>query len=421
MNLAIWKRIMHTPYGVAVAFNILLQGLAVSIISPLIPVLLAEQIGLNKNDVIIFFLLNTLMGAAVTLGTGWLSDGIIARYKLVIIGGVIGTFGFIGIGTATLPAHIWLAGLALAQFGVIFPQLFAVAKAGIVNTWDRGEQVVGLTTLRTMFSLGFVIGTAISSVLARYDLRTVFLILTLPNLLVPISAAYLLYRMEGHIQKQTQPVPEKGETAPTPVPISLPMWVLIVPVLAMLLMRGADSTRNTYLPLVMLQLYKDASIAPLMFGLSAAAELVTMGLMGSVAARISEKNTIALGSLIGAAYCAVMAFSQSLPLLYASNIVYALFTGATAGVAMVYLQNMMAHRVGIGGSLYMTIFNVGNIIGILAPLLVHNYDQTIFIAPIVLCLGGAALLFFLDRTAQVEKRLRDRRVEIDGQEVLAAK
>lgn len=406
MNLNIWKRLLHTPYGVAVALSILVQGFFMAVIGPLLPILLAEQIGLNKNEVIVFFLLNTLMGAVVTFGTGWLSDGIIARYKLVVICVCIGSLGFIGLGTATLPIHTWLAGLGLALFGVMFPQLFAVAKAGIVNKWERGEQVAGLTALRTMFSLGFLIGTAAASIVVRFDLRTVFIVVMVPSFITSLGVAYLLYIMEAHIQKQTQPAPERDEAIPVPVQRSLPLWVLIVPMLSMLLMRGADSTRTVYLPLVMLQLYKDASIAPIMFLLSAAAELVAMGLMGSVAGRIGEKKAIAIGSLIGAAYYVVMSFSQSLPLLYVSNIVYALFTGATVGVAMVYLQNMMAHRVGIGGSLYMTLFNVGNLIGILVPLLIHDYDQTIFIAPIILCVVGAVLLMVGDRTAQVEARLR---------------
>lgn len=399
MNRFIWNRLIRAPYGVAVGFSILLQGLMIAVVAPLIPILLAEQIRLDKNDVIVFFLLNTLAGAVVTFGTGWLSDGIIARYKLVLVGGAIGSLGYIGLAQAALPIHTWLAGLALAQFGVIFPQLFAVAKAGVVATWEREAQVMGLTVLRTMFSLGFVIGTVISSELARLDIRTVFMAAALPNLIMTLGAAYLLYRMEGHIQRQAHPDTAAHTGTPAPVQRSLPLWVLVVPMLAMLLMRGADSTRTTYLPLVMLQLFKDASIAPIMFGLSAAAELVAMGLMGYVAGKIGEKLAITMGALVGAAYYVVMSYSQSLPLLYASNVVYAIFTGATAGVAMVYLQNLMGHRTGLGGSLYMTLFNVGNLIGILAPLLVQNYDQTIFVAPILLCIGGAVLLMLGDRTA----------------------
>ena len=103
----------------------------------------------------------TQVGIVVTLGTGWLSDGMIARDKLVMVCGTIATVGFIGLSQATLPIHAWLAGIAIAPIGVIFPQLFAVAKAGVVVGWEREDQVMGITALRTLFSLGFVFGTAI--------------------------------------------------------------------------------------------------------------------------------------------------------------------------------------------------------------------------------------------------------------------
>lgn len=60
----------------------------------------------------------------------------------------------------------------------------------------------------------------------------------------------------------------------------LPLWVLIVPLVTLVVLRGADSTRGVYLSLVMFQLFKDASIAPLMFGITAMAEIVDTGYDG---------------------------------------------------------------------------------------------------------------------------------------------
>src|SRR6188472_2791874 len=129
MNLTIWKRIMHTQYGVGLSLNILLQGCLMATLAPLIPLLIAEKIGLDKTAVMLFFLINTLVGIAVTLGTGWLSDGTIARYKLVLVCGIIAAVGFIGLSQATTTVQAWLAGIAIAAIGVGFPQLFAVAKS----------------------------------------------------------------------------------------------------------------------------------------------------------------------------------------------------------------------------------------------------------------------------------------------------
>lgn len=424
MNLAIWKRVMQTRYGAALGLSILLQGSLMALLTPLAPILIAEKIGLNKSEVIIYYLIVTLVGIVVTLSTGWLSDGTIARYKLVLAGGLIATVGFVGISQAALPFHAWLSGIAIACIGVIFPQLFAVAKAGVVAGWEREAQVMGITALRTTYSLGFVFGTAISSGLAQFDIRVVFIGIAVTTAILTVQAAYLLWRMEAYIKRETLHAKEQNTSVYVPKRRDLPLWVLIVPLLSLTVLRGADSTRGVYLTLVMFQLFKDASIAPLMFGITAAAELLTMSMMGYLSSKIGEKATISIGALVGALYYGIMSFSQSLPLLYAAHVLYAVFIAALLGVAMAYVQGLMAHRAGMGGSLYMAVFSVGNLIGIFSPLLVHDYDQTIFIAPIFLCIAGAALLMFGDRTAQVEARMRaeEQAVKVDvGQEVLAAK
>src|SRR5262249_55158186 len=153
---------------------------------------------------------------------------------------------------------------------------------------------------------------------------------------------------------------------------------------------------------VMFQMFHDASIAPLMFGITAAAELVAMGAMGYLSSKIGEKATISIGALVGLAYYAVMSFSQSLPLLYAAQAFYAIFVAVLVGVGMAYVQGLVANRAGLGGSLFMVVFNGGNVIGILAPFFVSDYNQSIFIASIILCAVGTLLLIFGDRTAQVE-------------------
>ncbi|MEP6986372.1 MAG: MFS transporter [Chloroflexota bacterium] len=419
MNLTIWKRIMHTQHGVALALNILLQGCLMATLAPLIPLLIAEKIGLDKTAVMLFFLINTLVGIAVTLGTGWLSDGTIARYKLVLVCGIIAAVGFVGLSQATTTSQAWLAGIAIAAIGVGFPQLFAVAKSGVVADWEQEAQVMGITALRTMFSLGFVFGTAAASLVANLDIRNVFLMIAAASVLVTFSAAVLLYRMEAHMRREAVRIKESNpSTSTTKTGYSLPVWALIVPLVALTILRGADSARGVYLPLVMLQLFKDATIAPLMFGITAAAELVAMGFMGYVASKIGEKATISIGAVVGALFYAVMSFSQSLPLLYIAHIFYAIFVAVVVGVGMAYVQNLVKNRAGLGGSLFMVVFNVGSLIGILAPLLVKDYDQTIFIAPIILCLVGAAMLMFGDRTAQIESRIQTAVAIEAGQEIL---
>jgi SET family sugar efflux transporter-like MFS transporter len=378
----------------------------IAVVAPLLPILLSNRIGLDKPGVMIFFLISTLVGTVVTLGTGYLSDGLVARYKLVLVSGVLGVVSLLGLAAATQPIHAYLAGAIGISMGVLFPQLFAVAKANVLADWEREAQVVGITALRTLFSFGFILGTGLASWLVQMmDIRVMFVLVAGSSVGLTGYAAVVLYRIEGHMAQQVAE-PVEGNQSPKTRQVVLPIYALIVPLLALMVLQGAQSTRHIFLPLVIFQLFNDASIAPLIFGITAAAELVTMGLLGSLASKIGEKTTIAIGALAGAVYFLILSFTQSLPMLYVANVVFAVFVAALHGVGMAYVQTLLSHRAGMGGSLYLAVLNVGSLVGIFAPLLVIGYDQSIFVIAAILCVAGAVMLLVGDRTAQVENRLQ---------------
>jgi SET family sugar efflux transporter-like MFS transporter len=408
MNLLIYKRIIRAEYGLSLGMCILVQGILMAVIVPMLPILLSNRIGMDKSEVTIFFLINILVGIVVTLGTGYLSDSTIARYKLVLVSGVLGSLGALAIATATQPIHAYVSAAISISTAVMFPQLFAVARTRVLADWEHEAQVMGITALRTLFSLGFVLGTGLASWLAQaVDIRTVFFLVAGASLGLTVYAGFTLYRIEGAIVEQAKrPSAPTDSESPGIQRAVLPLYALVVPLIALTVLQGAESTRRVFLPLVMFQLFNDASIAPLMFGIAAAVELVTMGLMGYLASKIGEKNAIAIGALTGAAYSFILSFAQSLPVLYLANVLWAVFVAALLGVAMAYIQGLLSHRAGMGGSLYVVTLNVGSLVGILAPLLVTGYDPSIFIIAAVLCLAGAALLMMGDRTAQIERRLR---------------
>ncbi len=415
MNLSVWLRVFRVRFGLAAAFWIFAEGVLLAAAMPLVPILLSTHIGLDKNEVTIYFLMTTLLGIVVTLGTGFLSDGAIARYKLVGVGGLIAAVGYFGIAQATQPTHAYIAGGLMIGLSVLFPQLFAVAKAGVVADWSHADQTTGITALRTFFSLGYVLGTALGSALVRVvDIQIVFMLLGGAVVGLTIGSALFLIQIERYIADRAvgddSAETDAHEKPKRNQPISLPYTAMIVPLLALIVLRGADSTRGVYLSLVMLQLFNDAGIGPMMFGITAAAELITMAMVSELAGRIGERDAIAVGALFGAVYFIVLSFSQSLPLLYFMHIIYAVFVAALLGVAMAYVQRMVSARAGLGGSLYLAVFNIGSLVGILSPLLVTGYSQEIFIIPAILCVVGALMLHFGDRTAQVEQRIHDARL-----------
>ena len=409
MNVQIWKRIARSQFGLPLGSCILLQGMLMAVINPLLPIVLSNRIGLDKSAITAFFLLSTLIGIVITLGTGYLSDGTIARHKLVLVSGVISGLGYLGIATASRPVYAFLAGPMMVAGSVLFPQLFAVARAGIVEGWERNAQVMGISALRTLFSFGYILGTGLASALAQFlDIQAVCLVVGIGFTALTVYASVVLYRIEGYInQGGSRPTGTAARQSQDTRHITLPIYALVIPLLALAVLRGADSTRNVYLPLVIFQLFHDASLSPLMFGVTAVAELITMGLISYLSSKAGEKTAICVGALVGTAYFFMLAVVQTIPLMYVAQIVYAVFNAALLGVAMAYVQGMLSQRAGMGGSLYMAVLSLGGLIGLLAPLAVTGYDQRIFLIPAVMCVAGMVLLIVGDRTAQIEQRLKE--------------
>lgn len=396
MTLSIWRRIARTPFGLPLGLCILLQGILLAVADPLLPVVVAESIGLEKSQVVLFFLFLTLSAIGIGLLTGYLSDGVVARYKLVIVGGFLLIVGNFLLATATQPVHSFIAIPFLGALAVFDPQLFAVARLGLMADWEPEAQVVGITAIRTLYSFGYIIGTALTSWLARSaDLQAVFFGIAITFIPLTLLVVVVLRGIEANIAgRPPAPTPTTSDFVPVKI---LSLTAMAIPLLSLVILKAADTTRNIYLSLVMFQSFNDASIAPLMFGITAAAELVTMSLLGTLSGRIGEKTTIALGATFGAVYFFVLAFSQSLPVLYGVHLLYAVFVAALQGVAMAYVQSMLAHRIGMSGSLYFAVLHVGGLVGVFAPLFVTGYDQSVFLISAVLCLAGAALLMFSNR------------------------
>ncbi|MFN8374075.1 MAG: MFS transporter, partial [Anaerolineae bacterium] len=397
MRNFVWTRLLFAPYGIAVGLCILVMGVLMASAGPLLPVVIANEIGLDKVGVATFFLTNTLVGIVIALGTGYLSDGMIARYKLVLIGGVFSAVGYFGIASAAQPLQVFFAGPCIGGIGILFTQLFAVAKDGVVAEWEPEQQVIGITMLRTLFSFGYILGTAVSSLLARAaDIQSTFYLIAGAAVVLAVFGTLLMYRIERYIKARQARVVASDRPAAARE-ITLPFVALIVPLLSLIVLQGADSTRLSYLSLVMFQMFRDASIAPMMFGIGAAVELVTMSLMGYLSSKIRENVVIAIGALCGVVQFLILAFADSLPVLYLGAVIHAVFVAALFGVAMAYIQRLLAHRTGFGGALYVTVLNLGSLVGILSPLLVTGYDQKIFVIPAILCALGAVLLLVGDK------------------------
>ncbi len=389
-----WDRVLRDPWGAVLGVCILWLGLQASALGPLTPILITQLGGLDKAQVVLFFVINILTGIAVNLATGYLSDGKVPRPALILVAGLVSAVGNAGLAAGGPAGMLYFYGALTSTGLVLFSQFFAVAQAEVMKAWSKEARVLGTTVLRTGFSLGFIVGTGMASLLLLWiDLRTLFWAMAVMGTLLAVFSAGVVARLEARGKSEGLHPLEESSGAPSVDAGSLISWgAVALPLAALALMQGADRTRMIYMPLVAFQLFHDARWAPLMFGVTAAVELVSMILVGSLAVRFGERRTIMAGALLGTACFVAMAVFPTLPIMFLANVAYAFFIAMLMGVAMAYIQGLLAHRPGLGGSLYVLTINVGALIGTFAPVVVTGYSPATFFLPAALCVLGAVLM-----------------------------
>ena len=390
--MRVWTKVFREPQGIMLAAAILMQGMVAAVMVATVPLFLSRVVHFDKQQIALYFVLYSLAGTLLNLLAGHQSDKRTSGHLVTAIAGMTSTSAYLVLSLSTFPPVVFLAAIFASTSLVLFSQLFAVAKTHLVARWPSADQTIGMTTLRTVFTLGYVTGTLLASILVGLlPLDDILYLVTGSLFLVAMFAARAIYSVE---RRSVSPPP--GSAAlPHPKEPAAPAVssvLLFVSLAALFLLQGADSTRNVYLPLVEFQVFGDASVAPLMFAISAAVELVTTTLVGYIATRIGEARTISFGALVGAAYFSVLSLSRSLTVLYAANVLYAVFIAALMGVAMSFVFRLMPDRAGIGGALYLATFSGGTLFGAVSPLVVTGYNPDVFLVSVVLCMSGSALI-----------------------------
>jgi len=390
-----WYRILRAPWGMVLGFCIFWMGLQASSLGPLTPILITQLGGLDKAQVVLFFVVNILTGIVVNLTAGYLSDGKVPRPLLILVAGLVSTAGNAGLAAGGPAEMLYVYGALTSTGLVLFSQFFALGQAEVMKHWSKQDKVLGTTVLRTAFSLGFIIGTGLAAILLLWiDLRSLFWFLAASGALFAVFSAAVTAWVEASGRAiGSQPSEAEHHASRQSQLAVIPWGALIVPIAALALMQGADRARMIYMPLVVVQSFHDARWAPLLFGITAAMELGTMVLVGSLAVRFGEKRTIVAGDFLGSACFAAMAVFPTLAVLFLANVAYSFFIAMLMGVAMAFVQGLLAHRPGMGGSLYVLTMNLGSLVGTLAPIVITGYSSTTFLLPAGLCLLGALLMF----------------------------
>ncbi|MEV0132776.1 sugar efflux transporter [Dactylosporangium sp. NPDC050688] len=365
-------------------------GISVAVVFPFLALFLSTDVHAGPARVTVFLIVSPLSGVLISSLVARASDRWPIRRRILIAAAAAGLVGSL---VTVFVRDYWvllaLAVTATAFAGALFPQSFAYARQ-ILERDNPGRAAMGISTMRTVFSLAWVGGPALAAVLLEvggfglvYGLAAAMYALAI---LVAVVWLDEVGRPEpGAPEPETGPVTAAGPPA---------RWVLPVTVVAFVLMQVPMTLVVQALPLFIREdLHGDPSRAGLILGLCAALEIPLMLALGALTTRFSLRLLIVLGSACGVAYYAIGLVAPDLWVLAAAQVVNALFISAVSGVGISYMQDMLPSEPGRATTLFTNTFPIGAIVaGPLLGLAAHLGYRSAFGMATALCAAGFLLL-----------------------------
>jgi len=362
-------------------------GISTALYFPFLSLFLSTDVAAGPVKITFFLIVAPLAGVLGSVLVGRLSDRGPIRRRL-LIGGAVS--GLIGTGLTAVVRDYWvllaLAVTAFALAGSLFPQAFAYARQ-VLERDDPARAALGISALRTVFSLAWVAGPPLAALLLESG-----------GFLWVYGTAALTYALAAVVAIcWLDEIPAPAARAPD-APIDdrpdAPRWTLWLTAAAFTVLQTPLTLAVQALPLFIgTELGGDVGDAGLLLGLCAACEIPLMLGLGVLATRLPIRGLLFAGAACGVAYYALVAVATDLWLLVGGQVLNALFIAAVSGLGISYMQNMLPRHPGRATTLFTNSFPMGAMLA--GPLfgLAQRFDYRLaYWLCTGLCLAGLVLL-----------------------------
>jgi len=362
-------------------------GISTALYYPFMSLFLSTEVGAGPVGVTAFLIaapLSSVLGASLV---GRLSDRRPIRRALMLAAAVTGV---IGTGLTAVVRDYWvLLGLAVTAFalaGSLFPQAFAYARQ-VLERDDPGRAAMGISGLRTVFSLAWVAGPPLAAFLLESGgFAWVYGTAALMYVVAALVAVFW-------IEEVATPA-RVGPEETTGAGLDAPRWTLWLTATAFTLLQIPLTLAVQALPLfVGTELGGRVGDAGLVLGLCAGLEIPLMLGLGALAIRMPVRRLLFLGGACGIAYYALAALATSLWVVVAGQPLNAMFIAAVSGLGISYVQDMLPQHPGRATTLFTNTFPLGAMLaGPLLGLAQHFGYRLAFWLCAALCVAGVLLL-----------------------------
>ena len=329
----------------------LTSGLSLAMVQPFLSLFLSDEVHAGPLKVTVFLVVAPLAGVVVSWLIGRLSDRWAIRRTLIIAASVAGLIG--SAVTAVVRDYWVLLGLtatAVALAASLFPQTFAYARQ-VLTRDDPDRAAMGISTLRTVFSIAWVAGPPLAAVL-----------LGAGGFVWVYGTAAVMYGVAALVAirwlTEVGPVPPQPRQGRAASAAELDALADRGRVHAPADARWCWPSRPCPL-FISTDLGGRPASAGLILGLCAALEIPLMLGFGWLSTRMPLSRLILAGAMCGVVYYGLAGFATNVWQLAAGQVLNALFIAAVSGLGISYMQDMLPRSPGRATTLFTNTFPIG--------------------------------------------------------------
>ncbi|WP_433827925.1 sugar efflux transporter [Actinoplanes sp. CA-015351] len=362
----------------------LTTGIATAVVGPFLGLFLSTAVDASPVQVTVFLVVSSVSGVVMSWAIGRISDRRPMRRMLLITAGLAGCVG------CALTAYVrdyWvllaLTATATAIAGSLFPQSFAYARQ-VLQRDDPARAAMGISTLRTVFSVAWVGGPSLAAFLVEAG-----------GFEYVYGAASITYLVAALVAVRWLPEVEAPAASHGDEQVSGKVPRVLYPILAGFTLLQTSMV----LGVQALPLFIDAELggsigdAGLLLGLCAGLEIPLMLGFGWLSTRVPIRLIVIGGAVCAVIYQVLMSTAGSVAMLAVAQIPNALFIAATSGLGISYVQDFMPRFPGRATTMFTNTFPLGSILA--APLFglaQENGFRLAYVLNLVLVALGLVLL-----------------------------
>lgn len=365
----------------------MLLGIAISLTMPYLSLFATEEFGMSTGAFGIFIAVSSLSGVFVNSFIAERSDSRLDRKWIIVMAMLSSVLGY----ASYLVFHNYFILLITVTVfnglgAAAMPQIFAYAQES-ANKSNSDDKTLAMSSLRSLFSLGFLIGPLGATIVLGYFGYKGLFIGTSSIFLFIAILIFLFLQKRKKVQRNTQRVKPTNSSPFKNRNIRLPY-------IAFIFLFAVNAINGINTPLFIVKdLHGTTTDVGLVASICAGLEIPIMIGLGALSKKISNHVLMISSCFIGVIYYIILSVSTHPWQLITAQLIQAIYVAIIMGNGLSYFSDLLPHSPGLSATIYSNGSTIGRLVGSLGGGIIAQFIG--FRLVNLVCVAIAILSFFV--------------------------